>query len=346
MPASVGPERIEHERSAARSPRGRAANVGLAVASTALTLLVVIVVYEIAARVRYERWRRRLDAVSWLGTLTVASSNPVLLWEYRPYADADGVATNRWGFRDADYGTRAKPAGVRRVAFVGDSVTLGMGVEPEETFVRLVGAAASAPGRPVQALNFGVDGYNALQIRELLTAKVLAFEPDEVVYVMCLNDFDFTDSSGRKIAYFRPPLLFFPQEIERRWRALRGIEYHHWHFRKNEAAVFRAVTSMRDVVVARGASFLVATVPVFPKDEPSASWFERYPLADLDAEIGAFCRAEGIRFHDLVLDFRRRGEPPERCALDVWHLSVEGHRIAAAGLLPLLKSGAGGGEPR
>ena len=80
------------------------------------------------------------------------------------------------------------------------------------------------------------------------------------------------------------------------------------------------------------------------KDEPSAGWFESYPFGDLNAEIGAFCRAEGIRFHDLVEDFRRSGAPPERSALDVWHLSVEGHRIAAAGLLPVLENGAGGGE--
>jgi hypothetical protein len=33
----------------------------------------------------------------------------------------------------------------------------------------------SASGGAVQAMNFGVDGYHALQIRELLTAKVLAF---------------------------------------------------------------------------------------------------------------------------------------------------------------------------
>ncbi len=64
--------------------------------------------------------------------------------------------------------------------------------------------------------------FHALQLRELLRTKVLAFEPDQVTYVMCLNDFDFTESSGRKIGYFRKPRSFLALEIEQRYRRLRA----------------------------------------------------------------------------------------------------------------------------
>jgi lysophospholipase L1-like esterase len=315
---------------------GRKANYVLSVASVLATLFVLLLVYEVTANVRYYRWRRRFDSGGWMGRLTVASPDPALIWEYRPYGDADGIATNRWGFRDVDYPTAAKPSGVRRIAFLGDSVTLGMGVEPEETFVRLVGTMAAGKGHDVQTLNFAVDGYNALQIRALLTARVLAFEPDEVVYVMCLNDFDFQDSSGRKIAYFRRPWLFFPQDLERRYRALRGVEYHHGHFRENKTRVFRAVLEMRDVLAARGAGFLLVTVPVFPERQGDPAYFAHYPLLDLHQEVGRFCRTSGIRSHNLLDDFRRQGHSPERDAFDVWHLSAEGHRLVAEGLLPFV----------
>jgi hypothetical protein len=182
----------------------------------------------VVACVRHARWRASFDNEVWIGTLTVASANPVLLWEYRPNAEAAGIVANRYGFRDVDYPTRRKPPGIRRVALLGDSVTLGTGVPPSETFVARVGALSKEKVRPLQTLNFGVDGYNALQIRDLLTARVLDFEPDQVVYVMCLNDSDFTDSSGRKISYFRTPTSFLLLNLERRWRSVIGTESSFW----------------------------------------------------------------------------------------------------------------------
>ena len=117
---------------------------------------------------------------------------------------------NRWGFRDRDYETPGKPADTHRIAFLGDSVTLGLGVAAEDVFVRRFEDAANGLGLgyTVQALNFSVDGYNTVQVNELLRTKVLPFAPDKVIYVLCLNDFDFADASGMKIRYFRKPKSF------------------------------------------------------------------------------------------------------------------------------------------
>jgi len=312
--------------------RGALGKLALAAASGALTLAVAAGTFEAVSRLRYGRWRASFDNEGWIGRLTVASPDPVLLWEYRPYGDVQGVATNRWGFRDVDYATRAKPAGVRRVAFIGDSVTLGMGVVPEETFVARVGARAAAAGEKAQTLNFGVDGYNALQVRELLTAKALAFQPDEVVYVLCLNDFDFTDSSGRKIAYFRPPRSFLLPWLEQRMRALRRTEFHHYHFEKHKAEVFRVVEEMQELLAARGVGFLLAIVPVFPDRPGDPAYFEHYPLADIHQATLSFAGQHGIRAHDLLADFRAQPPPPQRYLLDLWHLSAAGHQVAADAL--------------
>lgn len=315
-------------------PAGRRGNLVLLATSALVALLVAAVAWEIRANVRYYRWRARFDNNVWIERLTIASSNPTLLWEYRPYGEAGGLKTNRWGFRDVDYERREKPQGVRRVAFVGDSITLGQGVSPEETFVHRLGAAAARVDRPVQALNFGVDGYHALQIRELLRAKVLAFQPDQVVYVMCLNDFDFSDSSGRKISYFRRPLLFLPQDLDRAWRALTGAEFHHHHFGKHRDEVFAAILDMGRIAEERRAGFLVAVVPTFPETRAGDDYFSRYPFADLHREITGFCERSRVRVHDLLEDFRRQPPPPERYALDLWHLTPEGHRVVAEALLP------------
>jgi lysophospholipase L1-like esterase len=314
--------------------RGIGAKLALATGSLLVTLIVLAVGFEVSENLRYRRWRASFDNEGWIGRLTVASKNPTLLWEYRPYGDAGGVATNRWGFRDVDYETPAKTPGVHRVAFIGDSVTLGMGVVPADTFVGRVGAMAVAAGRPVQALNFGVDGYNALQIRELLAAKVLAFEPDQVVYVLCLNDFDFTDSSGRKIAYFRKPRFFLPQWLRQRYRALRRTEFHRYHFQKHKDEVFPAILDMKSVLAARNVVFSLAVVPVFPDRAGNAAYFDQYPLQDIHDGIRAFASAKGLRAHDLLGDFRRQPPPPQRYLLDLWHLSAEGHRVVAEALYP------------
>jgi lysophospholipase L1-like esterase len=302
-----------------------------------VTLAVAAAAYEVSARLRYERWRASYDNEGWLSRLTVASRDPDLIWEYRPYGEAGGIATNRYGFRDADFATPAKPPGTRRIAFVGDSVTLGMGVAPRDTFVGRVGARAAAEGERVEALNFGVDGYNALQVEALVRTRVPPFQPDAIVYVMCLNDFDFSDSSGRKIRYFRRPRFFLPEEIERRWRALRGVEFHRHHFERHRAEVFDAIVSMQETARRHGAGFLVAIVPVFPEKGGGPDYFQRYPLADIHAAVARFAAAHGIRAQDLLADFRRQPPPPETYMIDLWHLSAAGHRVVADSLRLNLK---------
>jgi lysophospholipase L1-like esterase len=211
-------------------------------------------------------------------------------------------------------------------------------VPPEQTFAALAGVLSAKTGPAVQTLNFGVDGYNALQIRELLTARVLAFQPDEVVYMLCLNDFDFTDSSGRKTSYFRKPRFFLPLTLERRYRALRGIEFHHFHYEQHRTEVFDAIAAMATTAQASRARFLLAILPVFPEMAGDPAYFAQYPLRDIHEGIRRFAGSRGMRVHDLLDDFVRQPPPPERYALDLWHLNAEGHRVVAEALAPELGS--------
>ena len=317
---------------------GLRGNLLLALASSLLTLVLFVVGYETWQTIRYRAWRARYDNKGWLGTLTVPSSDPVLMWEYRPHGNHRGIETNRYGFRDEDFESPRKPEGVWRVAFVGDSVTLGLGVAPDQTFERLCvkEAAVLAPALRLQALNFGIDGYNTEQVAELVRTRVPAFEPDRVVYVMCLNDFDRTDSSAEKIRYFRRPRSFLLDDLRVLYRRLRGIEFHRYHYERNGAATLDEIVAMKESVAARS-GFLVAILPVFFEGRHD---FASYPLRDIHEAVRAFCEKNGIVAVDLLPAFERAGGDAAGYALDPWHLSIAGHQLVARELTPQLLKAA------
>jgi lysophospholipase L1-like esterase len=81
-----------------------------------------------------------------------------------------------------------KPAGVRRIALLGDSVAFGAGVAagaelPAQLAARLAGAAP-----PTEVLNLAVPGYDTLDEVAFLEAVGLPLAPDVVVLAYCIND--------------------------------------------------------------------------------------------------------------------------------------------------------------
>ncbi len=313
------------------------AELALLLLSVSISVAVLAGAYEYFENTRYQRWKNQFDVIGWL---TVPSPNPVLMWEYRPGGSWAELSMNRWGFRDRDYETPVKPPDSYRIAFIGDSVTLGLGVAAEEVFVRRFEDAANALGlqRTVQALNFSVDGYNTVQIYEMLRTKALAFTPDKVVYALCLNDFDFEDASGEKILYFRKPDSFLMKTIERVYRQriyqqLAGGTFHHYFFDKNREVVFQKIRDMQALLRERGIGFHVVVVPVFPDPAPD---FAGYPLRDIHAKIGAFLGKQGIPHLDLLDAFAAERKPPAFYSLDLWHANAEGHRLIARKTLEAL----------
>jgi hypothetical protein len=92
--------------------------------------------------------------------------------------------TNGDGFRDdRDVG----PPGDRfRIATYGDSETFGWSVALEETFQKRMEAIDPR----VEVLNFGVPGYQVINIRAQMERTLSRFEPDLVLYLVNKNDFN------------------------------------------------------------------------------------------------------------------------------------------------------------
>ncbi len=95
--------------------------------------------------------------------------------------------TNSQGFRGPREYARPKPAGTYRIIILGDSVTLGHGVEDDETF-SAVAERELAPSRPVEIINMGVSGFGTAEELIQLQRTGLSYEPDLVVLAYFPND--------------------------------------------------------------------------------------------------------------------------------------------------------------
>ena len=318
----------------------------LAACSAFVCGITCVSAYEAYHHYQYNQWKKRM-AVSgrFLDAPIMESSNLKLIWEYKPNLTNNAFHTNRWGFRDEDYETRTKATGIYRLAFIGDSITLGMSVSLDHTFVRRIStdAATKRADLALQVMNFGVGGYNVVQINELLHARVISFEPDKVVYAMCLNDFDFEDASGERIRYYRRPTSFLLPQLREKIRGHFHKDYHRQHFEATKEIAFEEVRQMQSLLASRGIEYQVVILPVFPQDLDARS---EYPHKALHQEIGQQLDADGIAFVDLLDAFEATGQPLKNFGLDIWHPNEQGHGIIADALLDwVVPVASGQGRP-
>lgn len=94
------------------------------------------------------------------------------------------VTINPQGFRGPEVAIR-KPAGVRRIVFLGDSNTFGFGIQEGERFSDLL--VKQAPVR-TEIVNLGIFAYGTDQEAIYLERKALRFAPDTVVLVVSAGD--------------------------------------------------------------------------------------------------------------------------------------------------------------
>ncbi|MCP4261115.1 MAG: tetratricopeptide repeat protein [Planctomycetes bacterium] len=122
------------------------------------------------------------------------STNPILGFELKANCRSDNPdfiqtyeRTNSHGQRDKER-TLQKPAGIRRILLLGDSVVEGYGLRESETISHQL--EDLYPDQSTEVLNFGVSAYCTRAEVELLEVKGLRFNPDVVVLVFVENDFD------------------------------------------------------------------------------------------------------------------------------------------------------------
>lgn len=300
------------------------------------------------------------------------SDDPVLGYELRPGARDGKNRISAAGLRDRDF-AQAKPAGVWRIAAIGDSIAHGSGVSRDGAYpkqLEVLLSAARTEGAPsVEVLNFGVPGYNVAQVVERLRVRALPFDPDAVVYGYALNDpqaFSIeaealrrlrddlapdgaTGGLDRLLARSRLYLLARRTALERRsQQALRADMPNDPAYEAAKSGdrnrYFRAIHGDGESAVrlARGLDDLAALarergmpilVALFPLFG-RADGSGPEALADVHARVAAEASRRGLAVLDLLPVYSAATRAlGSDLAVDFMHPDAIGHRVAAFALL-------------
>lgn len=180
-----------------------------------VVLLAVMGAAEVGARLGGARLfpqRRALDALP--GEAVPGEPNMVVdtVTGWRPrsgkqasFGIPGGTTVNSRGMRGPEVAV-PKPAGERRVLFVGDSTVFGVMVADGEIFPRKVETALQAIDPKVKVLDGAAPGWSSFQARRALEERLLALEPDLLVVATL-----WSDTQGGELAdavRFRPLLPF------------------------------------------------------------------------------------------------------------------------------------------
>jgi hypothetical protein len=154
----------------------------------------------------------------------------------------------------------------------------------------------------------------------------MQFKPDEVIYIMCVNDFNFDSLEGDMQIFFEKPRSFIVQTLKRVFMHITPEDNHLVNFDKNKDRVFSLIGDMHERLASQNIEFLVILVPAFYQDETT---FENYPLARLHQETATALTGMGVHVIDLLPSFSISHMPPRHFAHDIWHLNKAGHEHVA-----------------
>jgi lysophospholipase L1-like esterase len=304
--------------------RGLLVNVALSVASA----LVFLVVLEGASRVveRSRPPKRRVAEYIWNWDDMMPGGFYVM--------KSDGAGWPPWeefngeGLRDRTR-TREKPEGYRRIAILGDSVTLGADIRPEEAYPQRLEARFRSEGRRVEVMNVALWGWSTRQERYAWERIARPYRPDQAVLAVCLNDipelFNNLSRPPRWLRRLHERSALVRLVVNAEGREIDSVErlFAEPDARRVREAIvrfFEEIRALRREVEADGARLALVVFPFRFQLQPGA------PPPVVQERIASFCASEGLRCLDLLPSLSGVGPS---AFLDYDHLSPSGSAFVA-----------------
>ncbi len=344
---------------------------GAVVVATLLTVGVL----EIAVRLAWKKLQGPIIPLS-LKTHRL-SADPLLGYELIPgsasFEDQVWYRISRQGIRDHREFTIPKPAGVYRIATLGDSFTFGMGVEEEDTWPRRL-EAELAGWRSAEVINFGVMGYDTTQEARLLEARVLTFQPDLIVIGYCLNDIGVLSRERRVLSQYRGYNDFFV--TGRAWLDRILAKSRLYILIKNRLFLLKTKADTqpphyspdgRKVLRLGYQGFIISAyreaenrhrleaaferirasagelrIPVIVAIYPELEHFDRYPYREVHSDVKEMAEARGFRVVDPLEQFLQLAPRQVRISDANAHPNRRGNELFAAAVAPAVVTLADG----
>jgi lysophospholipase L1-like esterase len=315
----------------------RARHLVFALISVVATIAIVLAALEGGLRAYY--WFKLLETNRRLPPVEqrcfVPSSDPELLYELNPGWRDETFSVNSLGMPDREI-TIEKPAGVFRIAFVGDSITDNFHLTPrEESYVRVLERMLKQGTRDqdsYECLNFGVSGYGIQQLLRTAETRVRRFNPDLIVVQVGLNDPHPSDFEHRRFGLKRNSRLW--AFVLRRVRNAR-FRAHSFVERLYDAEGMRSVHAGLQglgAITRNGTPVLVVMFPYLHRPAYDDWGFAAYHET-WRREAGS----AGLPYLDLYETFLAAGLIDDRWPKDPIHPDARGHRVAADAILEELE---------
>lgn len=308
---------------------------------TFISLGVSLLVAEAAVRLYLTRHTiYDIEMTKYANVLKVDSPNPKIGHVHRPNSEARlmnvDVRINSDGFRGVERPTPRKAA--RRIVFLGDSLTLGWGVEEHDTFASLLETRLNA-GSPTEIMNFGTGNYNTEQEVNLFLERGDRFNPDQVVLFYFINDAEITPKTSWLwfVGYSRCITFYWShfQTFRSRFSAGKGFQSYYAELYRDDQPGWQsaqtAFLELRAVCARRGIRLQVVLLPELHNLEP-------YPFKTEYGLVQAFLTKNGIENLDLTPRFEGYKQPMRLwVAQDDAHPNELAHRMIAENAFDFLK---------
>ena len=253
--------------------------------------------------------------------------------------------TNAQGYRGPAFSV-TKPAGVYRIAVVGDSFTYGNGVAQQDRYTDLLQARLPTN---IEVLNFGTPGDNTPEHEKKVAELLGTIHPDFLLLQWYVNDMEDDDMTGRP--QFRPLLPAFHQwldassalyaianlkwgELQVRWGWTRSYvafikdrlaDPHSQYSQQDSQFLHRLIDHARQAGVPMG-------MVLFP--DTASPITDAYPFGFLHDRVLATCDEYAMTCVDLRQDFAKVKDHRELWASRFdHHPSARANAIAAERIL-------------
>jgi lysophospholipase L1-like esterase len=204
-----------------------------------------------------------------------------------------------------------KPAAVKRILMLGDSLTFGWGVESDRTTSRVLerelNAQRGSPG--VEVINAGVGNYNtAMEVRYFLN-EGQRYSPDFVILNYFINDAEPTPRyTGNFFNEHFQSWVFLSGRLDTLRRMLgKGqswSEYYAELYGDGAAGWLQTQAAVKEL----GAWCHEHGVPCLIANQPELHALRDYPFAGINEKVARLASEAGLEYLDLLPSVREEPE--------------------------------------